>query len=40
VALPATYIIDSQGVLRETVIGEHDYAFYQQRIRNYLSPVG
>jgi len=40
VALPVTYIIDSQGVLRETVIGTHDYAFYQQHVRNYLNPVG
>jgi len=40
VVRPVTYIIDSQGVLRETLLGEHDYAFYEQRIRNYLSPVG
>ena len=40
VARPVTYIIDSQGVLRETVWGGHDYAFYERRIRNYLNPVG
>jgi cytochrome c biogenesis protein CcmG, thiol:disulfide interchange protein DsbE len=40
VARPVTYIIDSQGVLRETLSGGHDYAFYEQRIRTYLNPVG
>ena len=40
VVRPVTYIIDSQGVLRETVWGGHNYAFYEQRIRNYLNPVG
>ncbi len=40
IGLPATYIIDSQGVLRETVSGSHDYSFYEQRIRNYLNRAG
>ena len=36
VALPVTYIIDSHGVLRETVMGMRDYTFYEQHVRNYL----
>jgi thiol-disulfide isomerase/thioredoxin len=40
VGLPAVYIIDSQGMLRETLSGGHDYAFYEQHIRSYLNPVG
>ena len=36
-ALPMTYIIDSHGVLRETVLGSHDYSFYEQHVKSYLS---
>jgi len=36
-ALPMTYIIDSHGVLRETVLGSHDYNFYEQHVKSYLS---
>ena len=37
VALPVTYIIDSRGVLRETMMGMHDYNFYEQHVKSYLS---
>ena len=36
-ALPMTYIIDSHGVLRETVLGSHGYEFYEQHVKSYLS---
>lgn len=36
-ALPMTYIIDSHGVLRETVLGSHDYSFYERHVKSYLS---
>ncbi len=36
IGLPVTYIIDSRGVLRETVMGSHDYNFYEQHVKSYL----
>lgn len=39
IGLPMTYIIDSHGMLRETVIGSHDYSFYEQHVKSYLSSM-
>jgi thiol-disulfide isomerase/thioredoxin len=39
VARPVTHLIDSQGVLRETFVGYHDYSFYEQQVKTYLVPA-
>jgi hypothetical protein len=39
VARPVTHLIDADGVLRETYIGPHNAAFFEEQVRPYLRPV-
>jgi thiol-disulfide isomerase/thioredoxin len=39
VARPITHLIDADGVLRETYIGPHNAAFFEEQVKPYLRPV-
>ena len=40
VVRPLTHIIDAQGVLRETLVGEQSFEDFQTRVVRYLDPRG